>query len=73
MRAVVVHFARDLLLLALVVLAFALIFGSTKTVTRHQCERTREFAPKIANFYEAHHVLNGKTLEDYRATIPKHC
>ena len=42
-------------------------------LVRAQCERSREFSPQIADFYEAQHALDAKTLGDYRATIPKHC
>jgi hypothetical protein len=42
-------------------------------LVRTQCQRSKEFSPPVADFYEAHHVLGPKTLRDYRATIPKHC
>lgn len=37
------------------------------------CERSREFSPAIADFYEQQHVLSAKALADYRRTIPPHC
>lgn len=71
-RRAVRYWGRDVLMLSLVVLAFVLLLG-TRSETTRQCERTRKFAPYVARFYQAHHVMPPRVLHAYRETIPKGC
>lgn len=66
------YWGRDVLMLALVLVAFVLLLG-TRSETTRQCERTRRFAPYVARFYEARHVMPPAVLHAYRETIPKGC
>lgn len=37
------------------------------------CERSIEFGPPIASFYEEEGILTPRQSRDYRRTIPTHC
>lgn len=73
MRRTVRYWGRDVLMLTLVIVAFFLILGNTRGETKRQCERSRQFAPYLALYFETQHVMPPDVLVAYRATIPKNC
>lgn len=38
-----------------------------------QCERSREFGPPLASYYQRTGALDAKQAQDYLRTIPTHC
>jgi hypothetical protein len=73
MRRTVRYWGRDVLMLALVIVAFFLILGNTRGETKRQCERSRQFAPYLALYFERHHAMPPSVLKVYRSTIPRNC
>jgi hypothetical protein len=72
-KRIVRYWGRDVVMLATVILALILLLGDTRGETKRQCERSREFAPYLALYFETHRVMPPDVLVAYRATIPKHC